>query len=58
MQNTEQRLQLNERASLSRPGWTSEPCTGNLEAYKHFQRGSRDESCVKDYFVKTGGLLS
>ena len=29
-------LILNEKASLNRPAWISEPCTGNLEAYKHF----------------------
>lgn len=29
------KIQLNERASLDRPAWTSEQKTGNFESYKH-----------------------
>ena len=30
-----ERIILNERASLERPAWTSERSTGNFEAFKH-----------------------
>ena len=50
-------IKLNERASLDRPAWTSEPSTGLLEAYKHLHVDRKDQPIIKDYFVKSKGLL-
>ena len=46
---------LNERASLDRPAWTSEPSTGGMEAYKHLHVGSKrvgDQPVKKNYFER------
>ena len=53
------RIELNERASLDRPAWTSEQKTGMFEAYKHLHsvHWRRDDCIVRDYFVKSKGLL-
>ena len=37
----QQPIQINERASLDRPAWTSMVSTELLEAYKHLHLGMR-----------------
>jgi len=58
LKDTEQKLLINERASLSRLSWTSESKTGMWNAYKHLHIARKDEPVVADYFVDTKGLLS
>lgn len=49
-------IKFDEAASLSRPAWTSEHTTGNLEAYKH--RHSIIRGCFvlqENYYIKNNG---
>jgi len=57
MQERQTVLKLNERASLSRPGWTSEQSTGMFHAYRHLHVSRKDEPVVVDHFVKSKGML-
>lgn len=50
-------IKLNERASLNRPAWTSEPLTGGLQAFRHLHIGKKDAPIVRNYFDKTRGLM-
>lgn len=50
-------IKLNERASLNRPSWTSEPSTGGLQAFENLHIGRKDVPIIKGYFIKTKGLL-
>ena len=45
-------IRLNERASLSRPAWTSEQKTGMFHAYRHLHVGRKDQPIVEDYYAK------
>lgn len=52
-----EQIKSNERASLNRPAWTSEPSTGGLEAFRHLHIGRKDAPIVKNYFDKSKGLM-
>lgn len=54
-----QRIMLNERASLNRPAWSSESSTGNFEAHKHLHISRRDypAGIVEDYYTKSKGKV-
>lgn len=50
-------IRLNERVSLNRPAWTSEPPTGGLQAFRHLHIGKKDIPIVRNYFDRTKGLI-
>ncbi len=47
----------NERASLSRPAWTSEQKTGMFSAYNHYHCGRKDCPVVRDYYKRSKGKI-
>lgn len=52
-----QRIRLNERASLNRPAWSSMELTGLWRAFRHLHIGTKDRPIVKNYFDKSKGMM-
>lgn len=52
-----EQIRLNERASLDRPSWTSEPSTGGLEAFRHLHINKKGVPIIKGHFDKLKGLM-
>lgn len=54
--NQQQVIQINERASLDRPAWSSMVSTGLFEAYKHLHVGmkKRGDAPVRRGFFERG----
>lgn len=54
---SEIRILGNERASLSRPAWTSEQKTGMFEVYNHYHCGRKDCPVVVGYYKRSKGVI-
>lgn len=52
-----QPIKLNEKMSLNRPVWTSESKTGMWDAHKHLHVSRMGFLMLRNFFVKTKGLV-